>query len=275
MRGFAAGVLGGVLLAGVGAANAAELAGWSLNGFIDSSVAQSANRTSAGVSASRLSRSSGLGGLFVSDAFLLTGWPTGSSVNTARYMEFGVTVADGQELAFTTIAFSAYSDSGGNASWQIRASADQYMSVLASGTAVNVSGSGVAVAADISALGQRVGQTTFRLYFYNNTGLFNRDKRGLSGTNKGGIGLTVNGSVMDVAADPPHIDSIAIEDGVVRLDISELSPTGNTLVQRLDPFPATSWSDIETFANTAATMSWTSVIPAGVHHDLFRVKAMP
>ena len=62
---------------------------------------------------------------------------------------------------------------------------------------------------------------------------------------------------------------------VVRLDISELSPGAGTIVQRADPFPVTTWFDIDTVVNTAESMSWTTALPGGIGHDRLRLQVAP
>lgn len=168
------------------------LARWALNGSIDSSLPRPATSTESGVNATPLT-TSGLTPTTISNGFLTTAWPA-AAVDLNKYMSFSVTALPGNEIVYSRVLFSLFSTVTGTARWQLRSSVDFYSGILASGQATELLGNGTPFSADVSALGQRPGTVTFRLYFYSNTGTAPVDRRGIRGSAVGGEDLHVVGT---------------------------------------------------------------------------------
>ncbi len=182
-------------------AGAEVLAYWNPAGTVDSSVPLAAASVSAALfSAGSLAGGPGLTtpGPFA-NAYEFDNWPAGA-LDSSDYLAFSTT---GNNITYSTVAFSLYNNFDGSGNWEIRSSVDGYASALDSGTFSGIFFSGELITANVTALGVQGGTVGFRIYTYNNSGETNPLQRGIRGTGGEGQGLTVNGSAGTVQAPPP------------------------------------------------------------------------
>src|SRR5438445_10244075 len=140
------------LIATISAPASAEvLAFWNPSGTIDSSMplppaSVSPNLASAG----NLTGGPGLtnSGLFA-NAYEFDNWPSGG-FNATDYLAFSTT---GNNVTYSSIAFSLYNNYDGSGNWEVRSSVDSYAATLSSGTFSGIFFGGQLITADVSALG--------------------------------------------------------------------------------------------------------------------------
>ena len=171
---------------------ATVLASWNPAGTIDSSTSLPASASNALISAGSLSGSPDLTspGPFA-NAYEFDNWPSGA-LDTGDYLAFSMA---GNNVTYSTVAFSMYNNFDGSGNWEIRSDIDNYAATLDSGTFSGIFGGGEPITANIAALGTRSGSVQFRLYTFNNSGTTNPLQRGIRGTGGGGEGLSLSGSV--------------------------------------------------------------------------------
>jgi len=181
------------LMAGFSApASADVLAFWNPSGTIDSSVPLPPTSVSPGLaSAGNLTGGPGLTnpGLFA-NAYEFDNWPSGA-FDATDYLAFSTT---GNNVTYSSIAFSLYNNYDGSGNWEIRSSVDSYAATLSSGTFSGIFFGGQLITADVSALGVQSGTVQFRIYTFNNSGSTNPLQRGIRGTGGSGQGLSVIGT---------------------------------------------------------------------------------
>ena len=174
-------------------ASADVLAFWNPAGTLDSSVPLAPASVSPSLaSAGNLTGGPGLTsqGLFA-NAYEFDNW-SGGAFDATDYLAFSTT---GNNINYSSVAFSLYNNYDGSGNWQIRSSVDNYAAPLDMGTFSGIFFGGLLITADVSALGVQSGTVQFRIYTFNNSGDTNPLQRGIRGTGGSGQGLTVNGSV--------------------------------------------------------------------------------
>lgn len=192
------------IAAGALPARAEVLAYWNPAGTVDSSSPLAPTAVSAPLlSAGNMTGGPGLTnpGLFA-NAYEFDNWPAGP-LSADDYLAFSTT---GDNIAYSTVAFSLYNNFNGGGNWEIRSSVDDYAATLDAGAFSDIFAGGELITANVSALGVRSGSVQFRLYTFNNSGDTNPLQRGIRGTGGGGQGLAVNGSG---AAGPPPPPPVA------------------------------------------------------------------
>ena len=128
-------------------------------------------------------------GLFA-NAYEFDNW-SGGAFDASDYLAFSTT---GNNITYSSIAFSLYNNYDGSGNWEIRSSVDGYAATLSSGTFSGIFLGGQLITADVSALGVQNGTVQFRIYTFNNSGSTNPLQRGIRGTGGSGQGLSVIGS---------------------------------------------------------------------------------
>jgi hypothetical protein len=200
MRKWALGIVFAWIVSFATPADAGVLAYWNPAGTVDSSVPLApASVSPALTSAGNLTGGPGLTspGSFA-NAYEFDNWPAGA-LDSTEYLAFSTA---GNNIAYSTVAFSLYNNFDGNGNWEIRSSIDGYATALDSGTFSGIFFSGELITANVAALGVQSGTVGFRIYTYNNSGETNPLQRGIRGTGGEGQGLTVNGSVGTVQPPP-------------------------------------------------------------------------
>lgn len=173
-------------------ASADVLAFWNPSGTIISSVPLPPASVSPSLaSAGNLTGGPGLtnSGLFA-NAYEFDNW-SGGAFDASDYLAFSTT---GNNITYSSIAFSLYNNYDGSGNWEIRSSVDGYAATLSSGTFSGIFLGGQLITADVSALGVQNGTVQFRIYTFNNSGSTNPLQRGIRGTGGSGQGLSVIGS---------------------------------------------------------------------------------
>jgi hypothetical protein len=169
---------------------------WQLNGTLDSTLPLPASSVADNVTASSLTISAGLTPTTSTDAFVADNWPAGA-FDPTLYFELTLAPADGHSIVYSDVNFSLYNSFDGAVTWEVRSSVDGFVAPLASGSiASGITGAGVALSADVSALGEQPGAVTFRIYTYGNSGATSPLQRGLRGSAAGGSDLSVDAAVL-------------------------------------------------------------------------------
>jgi hypothetical protein len=170
---------------------AGTIATWSfLNQTVDSALPYPPFTFAQNTTAGSITKSAALGSTQFLHHFAARDWPgPGTTVDTAKYIELSMTAAAGRSIAYTSINGRLGNNFEGPTSWQIRSSADNFATVVASGSAPSGLVSKVSFDANISAVGTRSGTVTFRMYMYATGGTSEPTQRGLYGS------LEVRGTV--------------------------------------------------------------------------------
>jgi hypothetical protein len=155
--------------------------------------------TASGITGISLTKAPTFGAqVALDDIFAVTRWPTTTTVDLTRYLEFGVSADSGRSVSYDHLEFSISSPNfnidDSSLSWQIRSSTDNFAAVVVSGSIATTASPGTRVNASIQSIGTRSGTVTFRLYLFNIQGA--GGPLGLHGVNGGGAGLLLFGTVL-------------------------------------------------------------------------------
>jgi hypothetical protein len=172
---------------------------WTLNGNFGTGPTVTVAPTSSivNVTGVALSTSPALGsGPAFTNIVAPIDWSTGAN-DLTKFFEFGATASAGHSVIYDRLEFSIAApntSAAGSSSWEVRSNADNFATVVASGTVDAVAGAGTKVVASLPGVGQRTGTVMFRVYIFNNVGGGTAKFRGFRGVNSGGGGLVIFGA---------------------------------------------------------------------------------
>ena len=148
-------------------------------------------------------------------------WNTGSVIDLAEYHQFSVTANTGYSLLLTSLSFTHFvkDENSGTTQWILRSSIDNYVSNVATGSALEISQTPSINLAGGSFTG--INTVTFRLYLINSK----------NNSNEWTVDdVTLDGSVVKAPADPanPISDSPQCSSPGVTLKADGTPPSGET-----------------------------------------------
>ncbi|MDY7050765.1 MAG: PEP-CTERM sorting domain-containing protein [Microcystis panniformis WG22] len=185
-------------LAGVAPAQAAIVAGWNQFDASTASYPKAADNVGANITSTGLDTAGITREISSVGQFSLSGWNTGSTVNTSQYVEFAVQPGAGFQVDFTNLQLNARHDDT-ELDLVLRSSVDGFTSNL--GTQVSLTNSFNTYSFDLSSLAPQTGPVQFRLYGLNATsGVF---FTGANSANVAGGGfVALNGDITATGGGP-------------------------------------------------------------------------
>jgi hypothetical protein len=159
------------------------------------------NTTATNLSATAITRSTGVVGASTSDAFVSTGFPAGNALDATKYLTFSYTAAPGYAVNLTNVQLGLSRSGSGATSLEVQASTDNvaFTNAVSLGVITNIPSTGniqATFAAPAGTLQGVSGTLYFRLFFYGGTA----NTRLVDPT--GSLAVVVNGSVVTGVAVP-------------------------------------------------------------------------
>ncbi|MBU4460050.1 MAG: PEP-CTERM sorting domain-containing protein [Verrucomicrobia bacterium] len=164
-----AGILAIATIAGAASVSRAEiLAGWDMTGELGNQASSAADTNVANITASVLTRGSGLTAVTTADSINSDGWTTASAIDANDYYEFGITVSSGFAVDLTSVNFGERRSASGIRTWQLRSNLDSYAAAITTvGVPDDTATRQQSVALPSGTFSDLDGSVTFRLYGYN------------------------------------------------------------------------------------------------------------
>jgi len=161
-----------------------------------------------GVEGTAITRSPPVQGQVALEIFANLDWPTDDdSIDLTEFFEFGVTASSGTSITYEEIELAISCQSctpaGASANWQIRSSVDNYLSVVAEGSAPSMLPNPAVLTPSIRSIGTRAGSVQFRFYVFNVRSTSGEGNpivglKGTSGVGQPGLSLSLTGGVSDL-----------------------------------------------------------------------------
>ena len=107
-------------------ARAAILAGWNFTGEAGNQASTAAGTEASNITASAVSRGSGLSVSAGADSISSNDWTLSGSIDSNDYYEFGLTVGSGHSMDLTTVTFAERRSATGIRTFELRSSLDSF-----------------------------------------------------------------------------------------------------------------------------------------------------